>query len=103
MISPGLLHCSMRLFLSGTDVALIDWLFSFLHVHYQEMLTGHLYHYFLLELSIKIYVFPSIRLSTKNSEAVAGKGKFTFQWQSFPIHPSFTDEIIFPESSSMRL
>lgn len=103
MISPGLLHCSMRLFLSGTDVALIDWLFSFLHVHFQEMLTGHLYHYFLQELSIKIYVFPSIRLSTKNSEAVAGKGKFTFQWQSFPIHPSFADEIILPESSSMSL
>lgn len=89
--------------LSGTDIALIDWLFSFLHVHYQQMLTGHLDHYFLLELSIKIYVFPSIRLSTKNSEAMAGKGKFTFQWQSFPTHPNFTDEIIFPESSSMRL
>lgn len=91
------------LLLSGTDVALINWLFSFLHGHYQQMFTGHLYHYFLLELSIKIYVFPSMRLSTKNSEAMAGKGKFTFHWQSLPTHPNFTDEIMLPESSSKSL
>lgn len=66
MVSSGLFHYSNSAYestvLSGTDVVHINWLFSFLHVHYQQMLVRYLYNCYLLELSIKIYLFPSIRL-----------------------------------------
>lgn len=63
IVSSGLLHYDISayentLFL-GTGVVYISCLFSFMYLLYQQTFIGYLCGYYLLELSITIYFFPS--------------------------------------------
>lgn len=59
--------------------------------------------YYLLMLSTKLYLFPNMRLETKNYETVVEKqeGQFTHQWQSLPAEPQIT-HLTFQKSASTK-